>query len=186
MPPESLTLKDGRQVLIRSLRAGDGVLLQTYIRALGASTDFILTFAGDVPELSSMEDRAKKAGLGEQYSMCAIDEGSGAIIACTSLVFQSRVKLAHAATLGTGVLPEWQGAGLGSSMLKRCIGDMRADPRIERIELSVVRGNDLAHGMYLRAGFVDEGCKVRSMRQPDGSYCDEIMMGLWVGPSRNE
>jgi hypothetical protein len=34
--------------------------------------------------------------------------------------------------------------------------------------------------MYERAGFVQEGVKKRSLKQPDDSYDDEIVMALWI------
>ena len=66
-------------------------------------------------------------------------------------------------------------------MLDRAIADMRLHPTIERLDLTVVASNTHARTMYLRAGFVEEGVKVRGLKQPDGRYDDEIMMGMWLG-----
>ena len=181
MEPERLTLKDGRSVLIRRAKAGDGELMREYLCVLGASTPYILTFPGDLRTASVYEENVEKALRGEFYSLCAIDPEDGSIIACSSFHFGNRVKTAHVASLGTGVIPKWQGVGLGSWMLGRAIRDMKEDPKIQRLELAVMKGNDHAQRMYERAGFLVEGCKVRSNRQPDGSYSDEILMGLWIG-----
>lgn len=181
MSPETVTLKDGREVLIRNAQRGDGQLVHDYLCVLGASTPYILTFPGDLGSVEHYESRVSKIDDDMFYSMSAIDPDTGRIVGNTSFSFAQRVKLAHAAGLGTGVLPDWQGIGLGSWMLDRAIEDMRANPKIHRLELTVMDGNDLAVAMYQRAGFEIEGRKVKSIRQPNGTYADEILMGMWIG-----
>jgi len=181
MNQETITLKDGRSVLIRGPIAGDGQRVHDYLFALGASTPYILTFSGDMRPVEEYEKNAQRFESGEFYSICAIDKQSDTIIGSTAFSFGSRVKIAHVANLGTGVLPEWRGVGLGSWMLDRAITDMRANPKIHRLELTVMNGNDHALKMYERAGFVVEGVKPKSVRQPDGEYRDEILMGMWIG-----
>lgn len=181
MEPETITLKDEREVLIRDAQPGDGQLVYDYLRALGATTPYILTFPGDIGSPEHYESRVSKIDEDMFYSMSAIDPQTGQIVGNTSFSFAQRVKLAHAAGLGTGVLSDWQGVGLGSWMLNRAIEDMRANPKISRLELTVMDGNELAQGMYERAGFVVEGRKIKSIRQPTGEYKDEILMGMWIG-----
>jgi RimJ/RimL family protein N-acetyltransferase len=181
MNPETVKLKDGRSVLIRNLQPDDGDAVCRYMQELGDSTPFILTHRGDMPTPEHVRARLERVGAGEYYSLVAIDPASDAIVGNTSFGFGTRVKLAHTAGLGTGVLPGWQGVGLGSWMLDRAISDMRTNPKIHRLELTVMDGNDIAQRMYERAGFMIEGRKDRSIRQPDGSYADEILMGMWIG-----
>jgi len=178
---ESRVLRDERCVLVRTAGAADAEAMGQYIRDLGRSTPYILTFEDDVPTVESIRERLAQCEAGEGYTLLAIDPESAAIVAGTSYRFGSRFKLAHTAELGTGVLPGWQGVGLGSWMLDRSIEDMRKLEQIRRLELTVMSTNTTALEMYKRAGFVEEGKKFRSIRQPDGSYCDEIIMAMWVG-----
>ncbi len=181
MEPETVNLKDGRRVQLRSSTDGDGPAVFAYLKALGKSTEYILTHPGDLPTLKAIEDRIEMIADGKFYSLVAIDPDSGEIVANISYTFSPRVKLAHVGDLGIGVLPDWRGSGLGSLMLARSIEDMRARPGVSRLELAVMVGNDHAMAMYERVGFVVEGHKNRSMRQPDGSYVDEILMAMWIG-----
>lgn len=181
MEPETINLKDGRRVQLRSSKRGDGPAVLAYIKALGDSTEFILTHAGDQPSIEAVDERVEMIPSGKFYSLVGVDSDSGEIVANVAYTFSPRVKLAHVGDLGIGVLPDWRGSGLGSLMLARSIEDMRARPGITRLELTVMVGNDHAMAMYERAGFVVEGHKNRSMRQPDGSYVDEILMGMWIG-----
>lgn len=181
MIEETIPLKDGRSVLIRGPRAGDGELVREYLSNLGASTDFVLSFPGDIRPASAYEEHVEMALRGEFYSLSAIHPDDGSIIASTAFMMNTRVKTAHIATLGTGVLPGWQGAGLGKWMLDRAVKDIKANPKILKLELGVIKGNDIAQRMYERAGFEVEGCKLKSIKQPSGVFDDEILMGMWVG-----
>ena len=181
MESELITLKDGRAVHLRGSTQGDGPAVLAYITALGLSTEFILSHADDLPTLEQVDGHIEMIPQGKFYSLVAIDPDSGGVVGNASYRFSPRVKMSHVGDLGIGVLPDWQGSGLGSLLLARSIEDMRAKPGIVRLELTVMNGNDRALRMYDRAGFVVEGHKNRSMRQPDGSYADEILMGLWIG-----
>lgn len=178
---ETITLKDGRSIQIRSPKTGDGELVRDYLCKLGASTDFVLSFPGDIRPASAYEESIEKAARGEFYSIAAIHPEDGSFIAHTSFIMSTRVKSAHNATLGTGVLPDWQGVGLGKWMLDRAIEDMRAHPKICKLELSLIDGNEVAQRMYERAGFEIEGRKRKSIKQPGSVFEDEIFMGMWIG-----
>ena len=178
---ETITLKDGRSVEVRPSQKGDGAKVHAYLTELGESTPFILTFPGDMRSVDAYEQHITGIADGKFYSLSAFDPGSGSIVGNTSFHFGSRVKLAHVAEMGTGVLPGWQGIGLGAWMLNRAIDDMRAIERIEKLELTVMDGNEVAMRMYERAGFEHEGRKKRSIKQPTGEYRDELLMGMWIG-----
>lgn len=178
---QQIPLRDGRVVHLRSSSPGDGPAVHAYICALGLSTEFILTHALDLPTLDAVNDRIDKIGLGKFYSLVAIDPETNAVIGNASFTIGTRKKLSHIAELGMGVLPDWQGCGLGSLMLDRAVLDMHDFEDIYKLELTVMKGNDRAQRMYERAGFLYEGCKLNAIQQPDGSFADEIIMGMWIG-----
>lgn len=177
----TITLRDGRTVCLRQACRDDARRVHEYICALGRSTDMILTHEDDLPPIERIESHLGMIAAGRFYSLVAIDPGTGAVVGNTSLRFGVRSKLAHTAELGMGVLPSHQRVGLGSIMLARAIEDMRAHPTIERLDLTVIGRNTPARRMYTRAGFVEEGIKLRGLRQPDGRFDDEVMMAMWVG-----
>lgn len=174
-------LRDGREVLMRHSRQGDAERVHAYICALGRSTDMILTYADDLPPIERIQSHIDMIPRGQFYSLVAIDPESGDVVGNASFRFAVRKKLAHTAELGMGVLPSHQRVGLGSIMLARAIEDMKSNPMVERLDLTVIASNTHAREMYRRAGFVEEGVKVRALRQPDGRYDDEVMMALWIG-----
>lgn len=168
-------------MLIRSGHAGDGELFRAYLAELGASTEFMLTHPADMRMAGVYENSLAKIASGEFYALTAIDEDTGKMIGNSALYFNEPVKLSHVAGLAMGVLPDWQGNGLGVWMLKRSIQDMKQHPKIDRLQLVVMDGNDHARRMYERIGFEHEGKRIKAVRQPDGSHRDEYLMAMWVG-----
>ncbi|MBO6738488.1 MAG: GNAT family N-acetyltransferase [Phycisphaerales bacterium] len=180
---QRLALRDGRSVTVRHSRQGDAQRVHAYICALGRSTDMILTCAEDLPPIERIQSHIEMIPKGQFYSLVAIDPETGDVVGNASFRFAVRKKLAHTADLGMGVLPSHQGLGLGTALLTRAIEEMRAHPTVERLDLTVLARNITARRMYTRAGFVEEGVKVRGLRQLDGSYDDEVIMAMWVGES---
>ena len=178
---ETITLRDGRSLLIRHGQPGDGQLTYDFMLALGESTDRMLTHPGCMRTPEQYEANVLKIADDEFYSLCAIDPDTGSLVGNAAFFFGGRVKIAHVAGLAMGVLPEWQGSGLGTLLLERSIEEMRAHPRIYRLDLIVMDENEHAKAMYERAGFVVEGHRDGAVRQPDGSFDGETMMGMWIG-----
>lgn len=174
-------LSDGREVTLRPSVASDALLLHAYINELGHSTDMILSYEDDPMPIERIESNLELLGKGRMYSLVAIEPEAGGVVGNISFRFGVRKKLAHTAEMGMGVLPSYQGVGLGTALLERAVEDMRAHPTIERLDLTVIVRNGVARQMYKRVGFVEEGVKVRGLKQPDGSYDDEMMMAMWVG-----
>ena len=82
----------------------------------------------------------------------------------------------HGGMLGIGVVPEHRGKGVGSALMRATLDSARK-LGFERIELSVYEGNDRAHALYLRFGFVEEGVK-RKVVKLDGVARDARVMSL--------
>lgn len=178
---EAITLRDGRIVQVRHSRQGDAERVHAYICALGRSTDMILTCEGDFPSIERVQSHIDLIAHGRFYSLVAIEPDTNRVVGNASFRFAERKKLAHVADLGMGVLESHQRTGLGTLLLNQAIKDMRGHADIQRLELTVLCSNTHAHMVYKQAGFVEEGVKLRSLRQPDGRYEDEIIMGMWIG-----
>ncbi len=181
MDTESVQLRDGRSVVLRHAELGDGALFRAYLTELGASTEFMLTHPGDMAMADTYERSLSRIGSRGFYSLHALDPEVGVLVGNASFYFTDRVKLSHTAGLAMGVLPDWQGAGLGMLLLERAMDDIRTYAQISRLQLVVMEGNEHAKRMYERVGFLDEGRSIRAVRQPDGSFRDEYRMGMWIG-----
>ena len=81
----------------------------------------------------------------------------------------------HVAVLGLTIRDDWQGRGIGSTLLDALIE--RADNwmNVLRIELMVFADNDPARRLYERHGFVVEGTH-RAHALRNGAFADSLSM----------
>jgi RimJ/RimL family protein N-acetyltransferase len=86
----------------------------------------------------------------------------------------------HVASLGMMVLREWRGRGVGSALLAEAVRWGR-EAGVEKLALSVYPHNVVAHALYLKFGFREEGRLSGHSKKAVG-YLDEIVMGLWLVP----
>lgn len=82
----------------------------------------------------------------------------------------------HIGELGIGLLPEFRHNGIGTTLLKLTIDDVKKNKKIEKIELGVFKSNKNAIKLFKKYGFVKEGERIKS-RKIDGVYDNIILMG---------
>lgn len=89
----------------------------------------------------------------------------------------------HVVTLGTlAVSPEYQGAGIGRTMMNEIVSMLEA-LGVRRIELLVEADNARGLGFYRAMGFVEEGrLRQAYKRASDDHYVDEILMARLLEP----
>ena len=86
---------------------------------------------------------------------------------------------AHGGTLGMGVAVGYRGHGIGKRLLATALEAARGKG-LERVQLDVFAANTAAVGLYLAAGFREEGRRVRG-RKLDGVYDDVLLMAILLG-----
>lgn len=88
------------------------------------------------------------------------------------------LKIKHRGGLMTIVHKEHRRSGVGRSLLNAFLEAARKDSTLERLDISVMSENTSAIRLYESLGFNIEGRRARAYKFPDGSYQDEIYMGL--------
>jgi RimJ/RimL family protein N-acetyltransferase len=86
----------------------------------------------------------------------------------------------HAGNLGMGVRSGYRGQGIGGRLISAALESGKSSG-MKRIELTVYSNNAVAHALYLKMGFVEEG-RMRSYAKIEGAFTDAIKMA-WVDPS---
>ena len=93
----------------------------------------------------------------------------------------ARVKVRHKASLwGMYVSPRARGQGAGRALLDAAIGQVRAWPGVEQLELGVTDVAVAARTLYEAAGFRIWGREPRAL-QWEGRFVDELHLVLDVG-----
>jgi RimJ/RimL family protein N-acetyltransferase len=80
------------------------------------------------------------------------------------------------ADVGMLVVEGWRGRGIGKLLLESAI-QWAAKSGAHKMALEVWPHNEAAIGLYKRAGFVEEGRKVRHYRRRNGELWDSVLMG---------
>lgn len=84
----------------------------------------------------------------------------------------------HNCTLGADIHSDFRGRGLAicmwNLMLQKCFEDLD----LHRVSLTTAVWNTIAHRVYIRLGFQEEG-KLKESLFRDGSYHDQIVMSLF-------
>jgi len=90
----------------------------------------------------------------------------------------------HVGVMGTFVLPEWRGKGIGRHLAEHSFGFARANG-YEKIVIYVRAGNLDAQAFYRSLGFVPKGVLARQVKI-DGQYEDEIFMEKFLFEHKSE
>jgi putative acetyltransferase len=151
--------------------------------------DAALTLAGEgvvhgPGESRSLEDEQRRiddlhrgisAGAATTCILAEVLTPTPRIVAQAGLHQFEPSMLRHVAFLGIGVHPEYQGQGIGPTLMRALIEHAKQGG-IERLELYVRADNARAQGLYRSLGFVHEGTKQRFVKTPDGYVDDQT----WV------
>jgi len=179
---QARTLRDGRAVRFLKLLPEHAPAYRDYMLSVSGESPW----SGMVPEeVRSVEEQrelfAKPDEQGLTWRLGVCDESGELVVGDCSMSRSDRVKFGHVARLGIGIREGWRGAGLGRMMMEAAIEAARKDPAVLRLELLVFAKNEIARNLYRSVGFIEEGANVRSVRQPDGSFDDDVNMAMWVG-----
>jgi len=124
-------------------------------------------------------ERAGRAGLDRlvsgHNSLLICDAASGAGAGGLQLRRQGPPDVVG---IGYGVLPQFRGRGFTTRALRLLAGWAFSQTPIVRLELGCKVANVASARSALAAGFVQEGVRPGRLRNPDGSYSDELVFGL--------
>jgi ribosomal protein S18 acetylase RimI-like enzyme len=80
------------------------------------------------------------------------------------------------ADIGMLIIMGWRGLGLGKALLDAAVGWASAQGA-HKMALEVWPHNSAALELYRRAGFIEEGRKLRHYRRRNGEIWDAVLMG---------
>jgi RimJ/RimL family protein N-acetyltransferase len=108
-----------------------------------------------------------------------VDRVLAGVVGCSR---EPRAKNHHKAVIfGMHVAPEHRRRGVGTALLDHLVDDVRRDPGILQLILTVTDSNRAARTLYERAGFRSFGVEPRAIRV-DGEFFDKNHMILFIEP----
>jgi len=151
---------------VRPGRADDGHAMAELFAAVARERDGIAT----EPPVD-VEQRSVQFAASSAASIVAVADGR---IIGTLHVDVSRFGFGE---LGMLVARDHRGRGVGSALLRAAV-DWARGQGLHKLCLEVFPHNTAAIALYRKAGFAEEGRRVRQYRRASGELWDSIVMGL--------
>ncbi|WP_027208765.1 GNAT family N-acetyltransferase [Butyrivibrio hungatei] len=173
-----ITLKNGREALLRNGEYADGEAVFVNFNETHAETDYLLSY----PDENSFDAQQEAEFLKEktespnEIEIVAVVDGVAAGTAGIEAV-GSKYKLKHRAELGIAILKEYWGLGLGKALMEACI-ECAKEAGYTQLELNAVAENERAVALYKKMGFVEYGRNPRGFNSRVSGYQEVVYMLL--------
>ncbi len=154
---KTITLKDGRECILRNGTKEDGAALLDNFITTHAQTDFLASYPDECTmtaeaEGEFLEGLEKSANEVELLAFV----GEACVGSAGFHAMGSKTKVRHRCDFGISVDESYWGLGLGRAMMEACI-ECAKEAGYEQMELEVVAENERAIALYEKVGFVEFG-----------------------------
>ncbi|MCB9760337.1 MAG: GNAT family N-acetyltransferase [Alphaproteobacteria bacterium] len=173
LPARPVSLRDGRAVTLRRIQEEDAEgywRLQHEIVAAGRG---VVLLPEELPE--QPEPGKLLFWRTHPDSLCVVALAEGRVVGEASVKRYTPTMLAHSAVFAMGVVPDWQGCGLGRLIAETAVR-WADDNGLARLELAVLADNDRAQALYRSLGFQVAWRRRGFLRWPDGREVDDLWM----------
>lgn len=185
--PLQVSLRDGRPCTLREATGADAAALFELERAIVRARQGIVKHEDELPpDAATFAAQRERAGLmktdGSAFPL-VVEGPEGLLLGEASVLRLGYRMLRHVGVLGIGVHPAAQGLGVGRLLMRSLLQWVRShqDPdggRVLRVELYVRADNPRAIALYRSLGFIHEGTRRAFLRADDGTWVDDLLMGL--------
>jgi L-phenylalanine/L-methionine N-acetyltransferase len=169
-----VTLRDGREAVVRSAVPGDAGRLRRLIDAVAAEPEAPLLLLPGQHSVGAWRRRITDAAA-DPHSLLLVAEVDDKLAGNLGLRPDPHPCSTHVVTIGMSVGRIWRGLGVGSSILEIAT-DWAQRRGCRKMSLSVFPHNTAAIDFYEAKGFVREGLR-RGQFVRAGKRLDEMLMG---------
>ncbi len=177
---KKITLKDGREAILKTPEIADAEAMLNYIKTACGETDFLLRYPEEW-DGATVESEAKwvesvRNNPNNIAITCYVD---GRVAGNCEIGFKTNMKSAHRATVAIAVLREFWVLGIGSAFFTEMIAAAEARGT-EIIELEYLEGNERAVKLYEKFGFETVSYRPNATKLRDGTYLKEFYMQKYL------
>lgn len=171
---------------IRPARPSDAKALNRYMKKTFADGEHLITQKGEFT-MGPIRQRmwiARK--MVSRVETCLIAIKDKRIIGMIDCWTDKRARVRHATTFAISVAAPFQGKGIGRRLLSELLKWADDNDTIQKVNLHVFENNKGAIKLYESMGFSHEGRRTKAVKYSDGTYYDELLMGLWLDDIKTE
>ena len=175
-PAETVILRDGNAVTIRSVEPEDAPLMLQYMKSMLGETPFLLRTPEEFNYSPEEEARVLSGRKDDPRCLMLVVVMDSQIIASADICSHgAKSRVMHRGELGISVRKDYWRQGIGSALMERLLA-FASQCGYEQIELTVESKNQRALRLYLKYGFMVYGTRPHGMKYPDGSYDNDYLM----------
>ena len=166
-------------VVYRRAKVEDAERIVAFYNFVGGETTY-LSFEKDEYPLNVQEQiEAVKALEGNQTNIMLMAMDQDEIAGIATINSSHKIKARHEGELGIVVAEKYQGQGIGTELITQLITWARGNGVTTRIRLDTRADNPKAVALYMKFGFIVEGC-CRNSTLLNGKYYDLYIMGMML------
>jgi RimJ/RimL family protein N-acetyltransferase len=175
-PEKTVTLKDGRECILRPALPADAEEMIDYMRQTAGETPFLLRYPDEVRHTPESEGELLGRLLDDPHSLLMAGLVNGEIAGnCMLSGTDGKRKIRHRCRLAIALRKAYWHLGIGTAMIGY-LTEIARQSGYEQMDLEVVAENCAAQALYAKCGFVESGRRHHALKFDDGSYHDEILM----------
>lgn len=168
-----------QEITYRTAQESDAGNIVNFFNHIGGESSF-MSFEKDEYALDAKEQAAVIHQFQNDPTNTMLLAMAGDEIAGLSTITSShKIKSRHDAELGIVVAQKYQGNGIGTKLIQSVISWVKENNITSRISLEVRADNIKAINIYMKLGFIVEGCRKNSTLL-NGIYYDDYLMGMML------
>lgn len=166
-------------ITYRNAKTEDAEKIVSFYNFVGGETSY-LSFEKDEYPMDVKEQISSIKSLeGNKTNIMLLAMDGDEIAGIATINSSHKIKARHEGELGIVVAKKYQGKGIGSELITRLIDWAKNNGVTTRIRLDTRADNTLAVSLYLKFGFIVEGC-CKNSTLLDGKYYDLYIMGMML------
>ncbi|WP_053363245.1 GNAT family N-acetyltransferase [Bacillus sp. FJAT-27251] len=159
---------------IREITLGDAENFIHLVKQVESESDYMLLEAGERTTTAEQQQLQLEQIIQQSNSTIFIAEEEEKLLGYIIVIGGTARRNRHSAYLVVGILKEYRGQGLGTSLFE-AVNEWAREHELSRLELTVVTENEAGIALYKKIGFEIEGTKVNSLII-DGTFHNEYYM----------
>ena len=173
--PRNITLRDGREAVLRLPEPEDAEVMVRYLSDTAAETEFVLRYPEECHWTVEQERTLLQGFKDNPNSLmicCFVD---GQLAGNCNLQFFPQIKYRHRADVAIALYRQFWGLGIGSAMF-RAMEEVARRRGVRQMELEYIGGNERGRGLYEKMGFEEVACHPEAVMLKDGSFRSLVYM----------
>lgn len=166
-------------ITYRKVQESDAAPIVDFYNFVGGETSYLSFEKDEYPLNLEAQIQSIQELEGNQTNIMLLAMDGDEIAGIATINSSGKIKARHDGELGIVVAKKYQGQGIGSELIRQLISWARGNGVTTRISLDTRTDNVMAVSLYLKFGFIVEGCRKNSTLL-NGVYYDLYVMGMML------